>query len=93
MASMSVTNRGQWSGRADFPLLQHQRMIPVRVMTDLGSVEVFAADGRGVYSAGLSYDACQSTECVATVSSTSTAKVGDVAELSFAAWKMLSIFA
>ena len=43
--------------QASFPLLPGEGMLPLRVLLDMGSVEVFAAHGRGVYSGGLGWPA------------------------------------
>jgi hypothetical protein len=52
-----------------FPLLASESALPVRVMTDTGSVEIFAGNGRGVYSAGMPHWSCNgggNKECAVT---------------------------
>ena len=44
-----------------------ERVLPIRVMTDTRSVELFAGHGRGVYSGGLSYVGACARACVARV--------------------------
>jgi hypothetical protein len=40
-------------GMFAFPLLAGENTIPIRIMTDTRSVEIFVANGRGVYSGPL----------------------------------------
>ena len=79
-----------------FPLLPGETTLPVRVMTDLQSVEVFVGGGRGVYSGGLSYAACAAVPCAITATAataTSTAPAAaDETTVSATAWAMSSIF-
>ena len=53
--------------RAQFSLLPGETSVPVRVLADMGSVEVFAAHGRGVFSGGLAWPSCgTSRKCAVT---------------------------
>ena len=77
-----------------FPLLPGEASLPLRLMTDLGSIEIFAAGGRGVFSGGLSYAACELVSCQITLAALPSAGVPPAVLLAAgAAWKMGSIYA
>ena len=76
--------------RGQFPLLPGETELPLRLMTDLGSIEMFAAGGRGVYSGGLSHAACARTPCLLTVAALPSPSPPWLA--AGAAWEMRSIF-
>lgn len=75
---------------SSFPLLPGEGL-PLRIMTDLGSVEVFAAGGRGVHSGGLSYAACAHAPCQLTAMAASAGAAPPTLTAG-AAWEMSSIF-
>lgn len=74
---------------ATFPLPPEQpAAVPLRLMTDLGTLEVFAAAGRGVHSGELSFAACALAPC-----SLMLAAAGASPKLArAAAWPLGSIF-
>ena len=62
--------------------------VPLRLMIDVASVEIFAGFGRAVFSSGLAYaSACAVAPCTVTASAT-VAGVGATS----AAWELESIF-
>jgi len=70
--------------------------LPLRVMTDTGSVEVFAGFGRAVYSGGLAYGACAATPCLVTAAFAAAAETGGAAAkvasaVTATAWQMMPI--
>jgi hypothetical protein len=80
-----------------YPLLQHEvdalvssagLSIPVRVMTDTRSIEIFVHDGRAAHSDAIAYAACENGPC-----NVSATAAGDGIALSAVAWGMGSITA
>lgn len=63
-------------------------VLPVRVMTDTRSIDVFVADGRAAYSGVISYAKCANASCIVLAS----AKVSPSATVGAAAWGMQSIY-
>lgn len=82
------------TAEATFALLPGEDLLPLRVMTDLGSIEVFAGGGRGVYSGGLSYAACELNACLVTAAASNggAGALPDVSLAEGAAWELGSIF-
>ena len=76
-----------------FPLPTDATATALRAMTDLGSVEIFVAGGRGVYSGPLSYVACELGPCVlALAASPAPTQASAPTLLAAAAWPMRGIF-
>lgn len=86
MVTMTVVDRsgGRPSGPVTFPLFADESTLPVRIMTDTRSVEVFAGYGRGVYTSKLSSNFCASTNCLITV-------MGKAATLTSSSWGLESL--
>lgn len=73
-------------GKTVFPLFDNETIIPLRVMIDTRSIEIFAGFGRGVYSTSLDFSNCEQASCaIAADSSTGTAAIDGVA------WSMNAI--
>ena len=62
-------------------------VLPVRVMTDTRSIEIFVGDGRAAYSGVISYAKCGSGACVVLASANAAG-----ATASATAWGMQSIY-
>jgi hypothetical protein len=73
---------------ASFEMLAGEVMLPLRVLTDARSVEIFAGNGRAIFSGALSYTFCKTVRCPVQI----TAASGSGASVSGAAWEMDSIF-
>lgn len=77
-----------------FSLFPDEAVLPLRIMTDTRSVEVFAGHGRGVFSGGLSFAFCEDIAC-AVVATANTPTSGSAhrehavpLEVQVASWSM-----
>jgi len=99
MVSMIVVDadREPVKNPAIFPIFPSESSaLSLRIMTDTRSVEIFAANGRGVFSGGLTYGYCAQTACQvlvsrATLLSRSLSAVAPIT-VSVTAWTMGSIY-
>jgi len=83
------TSTGTKDEIATFDVLPGETSLDVRVMIDIGSIEIFAMHGRAVYSGSFAYDVAtppRPAEVRATVTS-----AGSSAEISAAVWSLASI--
>ena len=89
MAVQMTLGGSSSTASASFEMLPGEAALPLRVLLDTRSVEIFAGSGRGVYSGPLSYSFCVASPCGVNVMGTATTSA---TILSGAVWTMRSIF-
>ena len=81
IVTMSVSGVAVTMGATTYPLLpgERERPFPLRVMLDTRSIEVFAHEGRAVWSGAISYAACAAGGCSVNAEAKSGAQIAAVA--------------